>query len=471
MTYSGHEDVVRSLALVSGIGFVSASNDGTVRLWELSGACLHILSASQSFIYDVKILPSGEWMTASEDRTIKVWQAGGGECVQAMTHPSSVWSCAALPNGDVVAGCADANAYVWTRAAGRAAPEEVQLQFKETVSSVAMPAQQAEGQLGELGSMVKGEDALLTPGTKEGEHLIVKAGEAATPILYQWSTATAAWEKVGEVTGSAGGGGDGGGAATLGKRLYEGKEYDYLFDIDINGAPLKLPFNRGDDPWMAAQQWMWKHGIDQMHLDSIAKHLIDNTPGNVPQVSGGNVDPFTSGGAYRPERVGRRLAAAASASAGPPAYITFDACKHDAVLAKLTQFNEQAGAAALDGAAAERLRHVVAALKAAGDAPPMAAEDVASSTSAGGRLAARAPLPVCRPPPPRPPPPVRGTSRARARAAAGDASVRGARRRQGGRRRGADAPPLPGEHGVAGGAARRHRRVRVAPRRRARRAD
>ena len=46
VTYSGHEDVVRSLALVSGIGFVSASNDGTVRLWELSGACLHILSAN-----------------------------------------------------------------------------------------------------------------------------------------------------------------------------------------------------------------------------------------------------------------------------------------------------------------------------------------------------------------------------------------------------------------------------------------
>jgi len=45
------------------------------------------------------------------------------------------------------------------------------------------------------------------------------------------------------VTGSAG-------ASTLGKRSFVGKEYDYLFDIDINGAMLKLPFNRGDDPWM-----------------------------------------------------------------------------------------------------------------------------------------------------------------------------------------------------------------------------
>ena len=45
------------------------------------------------------------------------------------------------------------------------------------------------------------------------------------------------------------------------------QEWDYLFDIDINGAMLRLPFNRGDDPYMAAQQWMWKNDIDQGFLD------------------------------------------------------------------------------------------------------------------------------------------------------------------------------------------------------------
>merc|ERR1719274_11874 len=89
-------------------------------------------------------------------------------------------------------------------------------------------------------------------------------------------------------------------AATLGKRMYQGVEYDYLFDIDMNGKPMQLPFNRGDDPWMAAQQWIWRHDLDQVHLDAVAKHLIANTPGNVPTAGYGNVDPFTSGGAYRP---------------------------------------------------------------------------------------------------------------------------------------------------------------------------
>ena len=56
-TYSGHTDAVRSLALVSGIGFLSASNDGTVRMWELAGTCLQVLQASESFVYSVVLLP------------------------------------------------------------------------------------------------------------------------------------------------------------------------------------------------------------------------------------------------------------------------------------------------------------------------------------------------------------------------------------------------------------------------------
>ena len=86
----------------------------------------------------------------------------------------------------------------------------------------------------------------------------------------------------------------------FGKKVFEGKEYDYVFDIDLNGAALQLPFNRGDDPWMAAQQWIWKHGFEQGFLDAIANHIITNAPDNVPQLNTGNVDPLTSTGAYRP---------------------------------------------------------------------------------------------------------------------------------------------------------------------------
>jgi phospholipase A-2-activating protein len=44
------------------------------------------------------------------------------------------------------------------------------------------------------------------------------------------------WQKIGEVVDAVGSGR---------KQLYEGKEYDYVFDVDIQDGvpPLKLPYN------------------------------------------------------------------------------------------------------------------------------------------------------------------------------------------------------------------------------------
>ncbi len=147
----GHTDVYRSMANLQGVGFLSASNDGSVRLWELGGECLRVLHASDSFVYSVAVLPSGEWMTCSEDRTVRVWDGQSDSCVQSMTHPSTVWACAPLANGEIVAGCADGNAYVWSRDPARAAPLDAAAAFKEAVAAVALPAEQGNaGMLGDL---------------------------------------------------------------------------------------------------------------------------------------------------------------------------------------------------------------------------------------------------------------------------------------------------------------------------------
>ena len=44
------------------------------------------------------------------------------------------------------------------------------------------------------------------------------------------------WQKVGEVVDAVG---------SNRKQLYQGKEYDYVFDVDIQDGvlPLKLPYN------------------------------------------------------------------------------------------------------------------------------------------------------------------------------------------------------------------------------------
>jgi phospholipase A-2-activating protein len=52
----------------------------------------------------------------------------------------------------------------------------------------------------------------------------------------QWSTQSSSWQKIGEVVDAVGSGR---------RQLYQGKEYDYVFDVDIQDGvpPLKLPYN------------------------------------------------------------------------------------------------------------------------------------------------------------------------------------------------------------------------------------
>lgn len=52
----------------------------------------------------------------------------------------------------------------------------------------------------------------------------------------QWSSASSSWQKIGEVVDAVG---------SNRRQLYNGVEYDHVFDVDIQeGAPpLKLPYN------------------------------------------------------------------------------------------------------------------------------------------------------------------------------------------------------------------------------------
>lgn len=77
-----------------------------------------------------------------------------------------------------------------------------------------------------------------------------------------------------------------------------------LFSVDISDGvpPLKLPYNRGDDPWMTAQKFIHKNELPQAYLDQVANFIITNS-GNYPimqTAASGFEDPFTGGGRYIP---------------------------------------------------------------------------------------------------------------------------------------------------------------------------
>ncbi|KIJ44268.1 hypothetical protein M422DRAFT_80733, partial [Sphaerobolus stellatus SS14] len=235
-TYTGHTDAVRGLALIPGIGFASCSNDrcdsfsNLIRVWTLDGDLIYTLSGHTSFIYSLAVLPSGEIVSSGEDRTVRIWR--DGECVQTIVHPAiSVWCVSAMPNGDIVSGTSDGIVRIFSNSDDRWASEAQLKDYEDQVSSQTLNKEQ----VGDLKpSDIKGPEALNQPGTKEGQVLLVRTGQSVD--AYQWDSSSGQWLKAGQVVDAVGSGR---------KQLYKGKEYDYVFDVDVQEGvpPLKLPYN------------------------------------------------------------------------------------------------------------------------------------------------------------------------------------------------------------------------------------
>ncbi|KAF8350535.1 phospholipase A-2-activating protein [Amanita rubescens] len=285
-TYSGHQDAVRGLSQVPDIGFASCSNDSEIRVWTLGGDLIYTLSGHTSFVYAVATLPDGNLVSSGEDRTVRVWK--DGECSQTIVHPAiSVWTVSTAPNGDIVSGCSDGIIRVFSETEERWASEAELKEYDEQVASQALPSQQ----MGDVKkSDLPGLEALGNPGKKSGEVKMIRNGDNVE--AYQWDSIRQSWEKIGDVVDAIGQGR---------KQLYQGKEYDYVFDVDIQEGvpPLKLPYNVTENTFTAAQRFLQQNDLPLSYIDQVVNFIEKNTSGISLGANSEYADPFTGASSYR----------------------------------------------------------------------------------------------------------------------------------------------------------------------------
>lgn len=294
------KDIVRALAKLpdnhySGAELVSATNDGVIRLWTLKSELIAELFGHESYIYSLAVLPSGEIISSGEDRSVRIWQ--GTNCIQVITLPAiSVWSVSVGHNGDIIVGSSDKLARIFSREPERFADSETLASFEEAVSASSIPQQQ----IGDINMTdLPGPDFLQRKsGTKEGQSQIIREADGGA-TLYQWSMSQQQWIKIGQVVDSAGSSGN--------KTVHNGKEYDYVFDIDIeDGKPaLKLPFNVTQNPYDAATKFLQDHELPMSYLEETANFIIKNTQGatlgsSQAQAQPAGADPWGTEKRYRP---------------------------------------------------------------------------------------------------------------------------------------------------------------------------
>lgn len=138
------------------------------------------------------------------------------------------------------------------------------------------------------------EEALRKPGARDGQTTMINKGNGLVEA-YQWSMAEERWIKIGDVVGSADSSAKGQASASGEKILFEGKYYDYVFNVALDDeTQLKLPYNVNEDPWFAAQAFIHRNELSQTFLDQIAQFIIKNTEGMViDQRASDYADPFT----------------------------------------------------------------------------------------------------------------------------------------------------------------------------------
>ncbi|CAH0395801.1 unnamed protein product [Bemisia tabaci] len=294
----GHNDVVRDLAPLTDTLFLSCSNDATIKQWNAaSGECLETLYGHPNFIYCLSVF--GDTVASSgEDRNVHIWQKGQSQSL--MLPAQSVWCVVCLPNGDIATGSSDGIVRVFSADPSRQADEATLAAYNEEVTSAGISSQKEIG--GVKVADLPGPEVLVHPGTKDGQNKMIN--ENGKVILYSWSNSSQEWTKIGDVMGTNDGKDE---ATTPGKVKYMGKEYDYVFDVDIeDGKPaIKLPYNKGDDPWHAAQNFIHQNNLNQQFLEQVANFIINNAKGSepAPPPTSSNyeyVDPFTGGARYIP---------------------------------------------------------------------------------------------------------------------------------------------------------------------------
>lgn len=265
--FRGHTDAVRGIDALSSSTFVTCSNDTSVRMWSIDDQNpIMELYGHTSFVYSVKALSNGDVISSGEDRSCRIWR--GGECIQVITLPTiSLWSVAANKStGDFAVGGSDYIIRIFTRNSERYAPETERKYLEETVANSGIGKDQVEGIDKES---LSGPEGLAVDGKKEGEIKMIRS-EDNTVFAYQWSAGT--WIKIGEVVGQG---------SSSSKKSYLGKEYDYVFDVDIEDGkpPLKLPYNVTENPYDAARRFLDANELPGTYLDQVAHFITTNSEG------------------------------------------------------------------------------------------------------------------------------------------------------------------------------------------------
>ncbi|CAH0554986.1 unnamed protein product [Brassicogethes aeneus] len=293
----GHSDCVRGILDLPELNyFISVSNDASIKVWSYTGENVDTYYGHTNYIYSIARCKSGGdncFVTSDEDRTVRYWQ--DGQNTQTFSLPAqSVWSVDCMTNGDVVTGSSDGQVRIFTQNEDRMAEESALTKFNEEVLALTQQSTQEIG--GVKVTDLPGREALFDHGKKPGQMKMIREGGGVVAYTWVEDGDNSHWEKVGDVLGGTD-------KDSSGKTVFEGKSYDFVFSVDVeDGKPaLKLPYNKGEDVYQVANEFLTKNMLPPTYLEQIVDFILTNSKDKYAPPTTNYVDPFTGASRYTPQ--------------------------------------------------------------------------------------------------------------------------------------------------------------------------
>ncbi len=123
-SFQAHLNFIGALRILpGGKKMVSASEDGTIRIWPLSpegSLPLATLEDHQGSVNDIAVSPDGKRLvSASDDRTVRVWDLETPGCLLTMTgHTDYVSAVVMTPDGRAASASKDGTIRIWDLSSG-----------------------------------------------------------------------------------------------------------------------------------------------------------------------------------------------------------------------------------------------------------------------------------------------------------------------------------------------------------------
>ena len=114
-SFSGHDKWVNCLVKCDDNCFASASNDGTIKIWNYyNKRCIRTIEAHEDSVLCIIKLIDGKLCSGGADNLIKIWNWNNGECVYTIpAHNNWVKSLCQLENGQLLSGSDDNTIKIW----------------------------------------------------------------------------------------------------------------------------------------------------------------------------------------------------------------------------------------------------------------------------------------------------------------------------------------------------------------------